>query len=273
MLGDLQNGKFPRAASAMEDVADHYGIPSIHMGLEVARMQKAGKVVFRGPLPKTDSEKTALGDKIVFSGDGVHPYPETGHQLYLESIVRSMALIEGKGKPGRHPIPAPLDPANWEKAKMVPLSEVQLSGEWQRLDPGTNALAKRFQSRVPDLWKVNKPGATMSFRFRGTTAMVYDLLGPDCGQVSVQVDQAAPIARARFDSFSNYHRLGTLLVAEDLPQALHTVKVTLLPDQPDKLAILHQRQENAAIKTLDPAIYNDTAWYAGAVLVLGDIVK
>ncbi len=36
MAATLQDGKFPRAASAMEKIADHYGIPSIHLGLEVA---------------------------------------------------------------------------------------------------------------------------------------------------------------------------------------------------------------------------------------------
>ena len=34
MLSDLQQGKYPRAASVMERLADHYGIPSIHMGLK-----------------------------------------------------------------------------------------------------------------------------------------------------------------------------------------------------------------------------------------------
>src|SRR6266436_8084859 len=34
MAPTLQQGKFPRAASAMERVAGHYNIPSIHMGIE-----------------------------------------------------------------------------------------------------------------------------------------------------------------------------------------------------------------------------------------------
>ena len=106
MLGDLQAGKFPQAASVMEEVADHYAIPSIHLGLEVARLQQAGKVIFKAPLPKTDSEKAALGDKIVFSADGVHPYPETGHQLYLNAIIRSMAQIETAGSVRQHALPA-----------------------------------------------------------------------------------------------------------------------------------------------------------------------
>jgi len=46
-----------------------------------------------------------------------------------------------------------------------------------------------------------------------------------------------------------------------------------LPEQPDKLAILHQRKEKREYQELDPKIYNDTAWYAGAVLLIGDLVE
>src|SRR5229473_1846920 len=89
MLETLQQGRFPTSASAMEKVAEYYGIPSIHMGLEVARLEKAGKLIFKGEKPKTDAQKAALGDKILFSPDAVHPYTDTGHQLYLEAVVRS----------------------------------------------------------------------------------------------------------------------------------------------------------------------------------------
>ena len=273
MLGDLQSGKFPRAASAMEDVADHYNIPSIHMGLEVARLQQAGKVVFRGALPQTPDENAANGGRIVFSGDGVHPYPETGHQLYLESIVRSMAQISKVGVARRHALPAPLDRDNWEQAKMIPLSAADLSSGWKKLDPASHPLAKRFQVRTPELWKANKAGDSIQFKFRGTSASIYDLLGPDCGQVSVQFDDRPAEVHPLFDAFSNYHRLATLGIADGAVLGVHSVTITILPGQPDKLKILHQRLENAAIKELDPAVYNDTAWYAGALLIIGEIVK
>jgi lysophospholipase L1-like esterase len=274
MLGDLEGGKFPRAASAMEQVADHYGIPSIHMGLEVAHLHQAGKLIFTGPLPQTDAERTALNGKLVFSGDGVHPYPETGHQLYLECIVRSMAQIERTGRVGRHRLPQPLVADNWEQAKLVPLSAVKLSSGWQKLDPNTPSLAQRFKSRLPELWKADKPGETITLRYKGTALMVYDLLGPDCGQVSIQFDNKPPVVQARFDAFCTYHRLAALPVAADtVPDAVHTITIHILPDQPDKLTILHQRKENANLKELDPKAYNDTAWYAGAILHIGDIVE
>src|SRR5512132_1139908 len=89
MLDTLKQEQLPRSMVAMEQIADHYGIPTINVGLEVARMEKAGKLIFKGDLTKTESEKAALGDRIVFSPDAVHPYPETGHQIYLEAVVRS----------------------------------------------------------------------------------------------------------------------------------------------------------------------------------------
>ena len=126
---------------------------------------------------------------------------------------------------------------------------------------------------MPGLWKANTPGETITLRFKGTALLIYDLLGPDCGQVSVQLDDKPPVVQSLFDAYSNYHRAATLQVADSVPDTVHTATIRLLPNQPDKLKILHQRQENAGIKELDPKIYNDTAWYAGAVLLLGDLVK
>lgn len=107
MLGDLQAGRFPRAAAAMEKLADHYGIPSIHMGLEVARLEEQGKVVFKAPKPKTEEQKEALAGKTIFSPDGVHPYTDTGHELYLQAIIRSMQKIKNVGRPGPHRLGEP----------------------------------------------------------------------------------------------------------------------------------------------------------------------
>src|SRR5437667_313462 len=44
LIAPMYDGKFPRAASAMERLADHYGIPSIGMAVEVAKMAKEGSL-------------------------------------------------------------------------------------------------------------------------------------------------------------------------------------------------------------------------------------
>ncbi|MCP5517039.1 MAG: SGNH/GDSL hydrolase family protein [Verrucomicrobiales bacterium] len=264
----LRDGKFPRAASAMEAIAEHYGIPSIHLGLQVAILEGEGRLVFTGPQPKTDEETQALGDKTLFSPDGVHPYPETGHELYLQAVVRGMSRIREAGEPGPHVLPEPFAKDNWEAAQMVPLNRATLSGGWQKLDPQDHDLAKRFQNRMPELWGARRPGETIRLRFRGTTLRLYDLLGPDCGQVIVRVDDQPPVIRPRFDAYCTYHRLATLSVAEGLPAGIHTVALEIHPDQPDKAAILTQRNQ-----TIDnPARYDGTAWYAGSILVLGEVL-
>jgi lysophospholipase L1-like esterase len=264
----LREGKFPRAASAMEAIADHYGIPSIHMGLAVAKLEGEGKLIFKGPLPKTDQEKTAMKGKIVFSPDNVHPYPETGHELYLQAIVRAMKQIRKVGEVGPHPLPQPFTKDSWEAAKMLPLTKAKLSSNWHRLDPDQHNLAKRFRNRMPEMFFTNKPGETITIRFKGTGLRIYDLLGPDCGQVKVKLDDKPERIVPRFDAYCTYHRLAMLTVAENIADTKHTIILEIHPDQPDKAAILAKRHQ----KIDNPDRYNDTAWYAGAILIIGDIL-
>jgi len=265
----LQDGKFPRAASAMETVADHYGIASIHMGLETAKMEGEDKLIFTADKPKTDAEKAAIGDKIIFSPDSVHPYIDTGHELYLQAVVRGMEAIRKVDKPGAHVPGEPLVTDHWQTAKMVALGKANLSEGWRKLDASENSLAKRFGNRMPDLYFTNQPGESITIRFKGTGLRIYDLLGPDCGQVIVKVDGGEGKIVPRFDAYCTYHRLATLVVAEDLPDGVHTVSLQVHPDQPDKAKILAKRNE----KIDDPKRYDDTAWYAGAILLIGDIVE
>jgi hypothetical protein len=44
--------------------------------------------------------------------------------------------------------------------------------------------------------------------------------------------------------------------------------LTIHPEQPDKAKILSQRNE----KIDDPKRYDGTAWYAGAILLVGELV-
>jgi hypothetical protein len=270
MAPTLQEGKFPRAASAMEKIADHYAIPSIHMGLKVAELAKEDELILKAPLPKTDAEKAAAGDKIIFSGDGVHPYPETGHELYLQSILRSLPAIEAASThAGPHELKAPFAPDNFEEAKMIPIDKASLSSGFVRLDMKGDPLARRYHQRIDELYRGHEAGQTVAFRFKGTYAAIYDVIGPDCGQVDVTLDDGKPVTRPRFDSYCNYYRQQTMLIGDGLPNAVHSVKIEIDKDQPDKAKLLAQRKE----KIDDPKKFDDTAFYPAAILVVGDLVS
>ena len=269
LVAPMLEGKYPRAASAMEKVAEHYHIPSIHMGMEVAKLAKEGRLVWKAPLPKTDEEKAALGDKFVFAPDSVHPHPETGHELYLQAIVRSLTPIRAaSARPGAHELGAPLVADNYERAQLLPISEATLSASFTKLDPAKDAMAKNFP-RLKDLHRASKPGETITFQFKGTRAALYDLVGPDCGQVIVTLDAQPAKIVPRFDSYCTYPRLATLVIGSELPDTVHTVKIEIHPEQPDKAKILAQRQN----KIDKPERYDGTAIYPGAILVLGELVK
>lgn len=269
LVGPMLEGKFQRSASAMEKIADHYGIPTIHMGMEVARLAKAGKLVWKGKLPKTDEEKKAVGDKFIFAPDSVHPHPETGHELYLQAIQRSLPAIQSApGKAGTHNLDAPYVADNYEKAKMVPITTATLSAGFAPVDSKAGGVGKSFSNRLPALHVARKPGEMITFKFKGTRASVYDLVGPDCGQVVVTLDDTPARTVPRFDAYCTYHRLSMLTIGSELPDTLHTVKIEIHPDQPDKAKILAQRNE----KMNDPKRFDGTAIYPGAILLVGDIV-
>ena len=86
------------------------------------------------------------------------------------------------------------------------------------------------------LWYSGTPGSRITFKFRGSQAKLYDLLGPDGGQVIVTVDgriHDKPVAR--FDSYCTYHRIATLMIAGGLdPGAVHSVVLEIDSDRPDR---------------------------------------
>ena len=271
MLPHLQAGKFPRAASAMEELADHYAIPSIHLGVEVAKREKDGKLIFKAPEPKTDDEKKALGGKQVFSSDGVHPLVATGHEIYLQVVARSIVQMKTTGTPGPHELKKPFVADNFEQARMFPLDRAKLSAGWEKLDPITNNQAKSFGNRMASLYRAVKPGETLSFKFKGTAAGIYDLLGPDCGQVKISLDGAPAKVVARFDGYCTYHRIAHLSIGSDLENKEHTVVIELDAAKPDKGKILFVQNKPDMDKNAGK--YNGGSWYAGAIMLIGELVE
>lgn len=197
---------------------------------------------------------------------------DTGHELYLQAIQRSMPKLEGAGVGARpHELIAPLRADNWEQAKLVPITHDMLRGDWKALDLANDDLGKRFASRLPGLWKAASPGAALEVDIDGTQAAVYDLMGPDCGQLEVKVDEQPARKLARIDGYSVSHRLSKAVVLSDAPKGRHHLHLTLLAEAPDKAKILFEKNRPDMEKT--PAKYAGNYWYAGGLLILGNVVK
>jgi len=270
----LRQGELHHTYTEHADIAEHYDLPTIHMGLEVARLEKEGKLLFTGKWPETEEEKAALGDRILFSGDGAHPY-DAGHALYAEAVARSIEKMKGIGEPGPHSLPDPFREDNFEYAKPIPLDRAQLSAGWRKLDVANDPAVKQFLGgsefgdKLDALWLAEDPGESISFRFRGTSVMIYDMVGPDCGQIIVTLDDQKPKTIPRFDSWCEAHRVTVLIAATDLPDRVHTIKFEIDDEQPDKVKLLAER----GVTMDDPKRYDGTKWYVGCLLVTGEVLE
>ena len=268
MVKDLQEKHFPRAASTMEAVADHYGIPSIHLGLEVVARITAGTLVFQAAKPTTDAERAAIGSRLVFSEDNTHPL-DAGHQLYTEVIARHLPALLAGGTAAAHALAPALEADNYQRATILPLERAHPGVGWTKLDPASDPVGKHFAERLPGLYRADAPGTKLSFRFKGTAASIYDLVGPDCGEVMVAVDGGAPKPVRRIDSYCTYHRLATLRIASGLPDTEHRVDLELDAVKLDKAAILFPANRPDLEK--NPAKYQGSSWYAGGIMLLGEL--
>ncbi len=262
---DLRKGFSPRAASAMEMLADHYGIPSINFAKQIVELEAAGKLVFQSDEPTADGV-------VQFSKDGVHPL-DAGHEIYSEIVAEAIKKIGNNSEPIDHAtkLDKPYVDDHLQAAKMVPLDQSMLSSEWKQLTED-DTLSKRFGKRMGTLWEATKPGSKLTFKFRGSAAKLYDLLGPDGGQVIVTVDgERREKVVPRFDSYCTYHRIATLHVASGLdPNTIHTVTIEVDSNQPDR--------QSVAFRLKDPEVelkapkFQGTNIRASQILVLGDIV-
>ena len=268
-VNHLLKGRYQPSSQVMEDVAEHYGIPSIHMVVKVAQLLKADKLNFVAQLPE---DGTGMIDgKIVFSPDGAHPYPETGHELYLDAIRRALPAIEMASTNARQIIPLPLVENHWQDVKLIPLKDVTVSSGWEKLDPETSKIAKQFSNCLPAIWMAEEPQATIEFTFTGSAIGLYGVKGPDVGSLLVQIDNREPLSKTFFYVSSNPygHFLKPLILADDLPPGKHSVKIRIDSTPIDKLAMFAKRD----IDLEDTSVFEKQRTYIGDIIIKGDIVE
>jgi hypothetical protein len=226
MLKDLQAGKQAWFGDVMEKVANVYGIPSIDLGVEVAKREQAGSLVFKGDAP--------VAGKLVFSKDGVHPGNE-GHDLYRDSIARSMLAMKTLGKAQAHPLPAPMEARCWETATLVPIAQIAHSAGWQPVDAKNDAVYRddfgRTDAMLRGAMKCGQAGETITVTWTGTTLGFSDIPQGSNMVVEVTIDHAAPIAIKRVQSESRKRYARFFYLPEQAPGE-HTavLQVKHLPD-------------------------------------------
>jgi lysophospholipase L1-like esterase len=251
----VERGELSPVIAAMERVAGHYDIPSLHFGPAVWALEREGKLVFGGKPAGTET------GKLLFSEDGVHPLKE-GHAVYAEVVARHFPDLLRSGR-ARRKLPRPLHANNWENAQTLPIAQSALSGDWVRLTPGTDSLVRKHAARMPVVWRSGGAGAALTVQFRGTRIGIYDLVGPPTGRILVQVDGRPAEPRLRFDKYCTFYRLHYFLL-DELPNGVHTVTFRVDAGRPDKAAILEKAPGAPLGEEYEPAW-----WMPAQILLVG----
>ena len=275
-------GKIPVNIRNLEKIADHYRLPSIHMGLAASMMEKNGTLTWKGSHEDT-------GGKIIFSGDGIHPF-SAGGDLYAQSIVRSLfRLMELKSNRSDGVLPDALFADNWENARMlVPGVGMEMSGKWSTINPIEDDRLRQFAPWFQLLLKTETPGSSVKFKFKGTHFGIFDVGGPEAGQLTIEVD-GRPVRLIgtgetrwivseddhgtfllnRFNSYCNNRYRGQYDLVE-LPYGVHEVTLTNSAEAADKQTILgpHQQEDILA----NPAKYDQKVILLGKILINGELI-
>ncbi len=202
-LQSEKDGELPQTIKTMEKIADWYQIPSINFGLEVGKQVTKGKLLYKG-------DSLMLNGVPVFSKDGVHPYIETGHEIYQKVFVRSFIKMNANNN-GEHLIPRPLISNNYSNARMIDISEMTAQENWEIIDVKGESALTRFSKYLEKLWKLT-PGEELTVNFKGDAFGICDIIGPGTGKVSVKIDDGMEQKIMRFDRFCSSPRMNYLML-------------------------------------------------------------
>ncbi|MBI5834227.1 MAG: right-handed parallel beta-helix repeat-containing protein [Armatimonadetes bacterium] len=255
---DYAEGKTPATITAYERLADRYGIPSVDLACRVAEQVRGGQMAIKEP---------AAGGQKLFGRNGVIPGPD-GEALYAAALAEAWPTL-AKVTTRTRALPKPLTLDNQERARLVAIRPSMLSGAWRELaadDPLRRQEARQFDA----IWYTNTPGAKLTFKFRGTAASLFNMIGPDTGRVRLTVDGRDLGMRQQVDPWCTYQRLAALDIAGGLEDTIHTVVVELTADVPDRSAPIGEAKRAGNYK---PADFEGVALRIGWIRLIGEIVN
>lgn len=160
MYEDMAASRVPQPILDLDEIAAHYEIGAIWMGLHAFRENQAGRLRWEEWLP-----------------DGLHP-KERGSWSYAESVHAYLKkeLIDA---PNLRPIPCgaerpdPLDPLHWENTALLPFDQVRLHGPW------TIRRSQRWWAKY--MIETAAVGARLEFDFEGRAlSLAFDFGKASC---------------------------------------------------------------------------------------------
>ena len=245
----------PVSIKTMEEIASYYKILSINVGVNIAGLVDKKKLFIKGLQPFSN-------DSSFFSGDGTHPYPETGHQLYFKTISTSLKHLLLKSNISKHTKVKPYYSDSLQESGMVDVQPNMLKGNIKSIKYYPGDLGEKFTASMPNMMLLNDTAQEISFSFTGNRIGFMDVLAPSSAQLTILIDNDAPRLINRFDKYCFYFSRMHWFFIEGLTNGKHVIRIKLSSVQPDKFLLLDKEKS-----TLEkPEEYGKFIWRVGKVL-------
>lgn len=171
MLEAYRAGKTPDYIQVSEQIADHYGVPSLNLAKYAADKIIAGEISFEA-----------------FSADGINP-TDAGAKIYAEAVATFiddlMTAFPVPKKTERFELPEPLFPATNDQGRIIAYEDpnVKRSGSWEA---GQESPIPPFRHLLVS----ENAGDTLSLNFKGTEIGIIDVTGGDSADWEFAIDGA-----------------------------------------------------------------------------------
>ena len=172
MLQAYKVGQTPSYISVCEQIAAHYGIPSLNLAKYAADKINAGEISF-----------------AAFSADGINP-TDAGAKLYADAVAAFIdALMTACPVPEKatpYVLPAPFFPQTDDNGRIIAYEnqQVKTSGLWK---PGQASPIGPFRHLLVS----DQAGAALTLKFKGSEIGIIDVVDKDSAAYEYAVDGKA----------------------------------------------------------------------------------
>ena len=172
MLKAYKAGQTPEYIKVCEQIAAHYGVPSLNLAKFAADKINAGEISFEA-----------------FSADGINP-TDAGAKIYADAVAKFtdalMAASPVPEAPKPYTLPAPLFPETDDNGRIVAYEDPQVkrAGNWK---PGQASPIGPFRHLLVS----DQAGASLTLKFKGSEIGLIDVADKDSADYEYAVDGAA----------------------------------------------------------------------------------
>ncbi len=289
---DYVKGKLPASVSKLEPVAEHYNLPSVHMGMWAGFLIDEGKMLWKGNVESAEG-------KEVFSKDGVHPL-RTGGNYYASAVARAFNAMKSNRGKEKLTLIEPLHKAHMERAKTIKPSDLGIDSSWNVIHCEGHKDYDTFKYWFADIYDATPASKPLKFKFKGNKIGLFDVGTKDCGAIEIIVDgqklvgtkfrnQGSSVAQSALVPLSDPRFSVTRFAPQcmnpwlrgqtelfSLPEGLHEVEIRVVEfGREAKMKCLEEAKFKVRpdiMKKYSKMLDNSVVHY-GRVLIDGEIVK